>query len=133
MNDAPEPVRAWHALVASGDPAGLDALLADDCVFRSPAVHTPQEGKAVTTAYLRAAMTVLGPGLRYVGEWYADRSAVLEFETEVAGMQVHGVDMLRWRDDGRLTSFTVMVRPVRGLEAVIAAMGAELAKGTAGP
>jgi hypothetical protein len=127
--DAPAPVRAWHAFVESRDPAGLDALLADDCVFRSPAVHTPQEGKAVTTAYLRAAMVVLGPGLRYVDEWYADTSAVLEFETVVGGLTVHGVDMIRWGEDGLLTSFTVMVRPVKGLNAVIEAMGAELLKG----
>jgi hypothetical protein len=127
--DAPDPVRAWHAFVESRDPSRLDALLADDCVFRSPAVHTPQEGKALTSAYLRAAMVVLGPGLRYLEEWYADRSAVLEFQTEVGGLQVHGVDMLRWGDDGLLTSFTVMIRPVRGLEAVIAAMGAELTRG----
>lgn len=124
----PAPVRAWHAFVESRDPAGLDALLADDCVFRSPAVHTPQEGKAITSAYLRAAMVVLGPGLRYVDEWHTDTSAVLEFETVVGGMSVHGVDMLRWGDDGLLTSFTVMVRPMKGLQAVVEAMGAELMK-----
>ncbi|MDO9457340.1 nuclear transport factor 2 family protein [Nocardioides sp.] len=129
----PSPVLAWHEIARTRDPAGLDALLADDCVFRSPAVHTPQEGKAVTTAYLRAAMVVLGPTLRYLDEWYAGGddggSAVLEFECQVDGKVVHGVDMLRWGGDGRLTSFTVMVRPVKGLEAVIAAMGAELMKG----
>ena len=59
----PAPVAAWHAVAASRDPAGLAALLADDVVFRSPAVHTPQEGKALTTAYLSAAMVVLGPTL----------------------------------------------------------------------
>lgn len=132
MSTAPAPVRSWHAFVESRDPAGLDALLADDCVFRSPAVHTPQEGKAVTAAYLRAAMVVLGPGLRYLDEWYAGSddggSAVLEFETVVGGLTVHGVDMLRWGDDGLLTSFTVMVRPVKGLHAVIEAMGAELTR-----
>ncbi|WP_139979854.1 nuclear transport factor 2 family protein [Nocardioides litoris] len=127
--DAPAPVAAWHRLVESRDPAGLDDLLADDCVFRSPAVHTPQEGKALTTAYLRAAMVVLGPTLRYLEEWYGDGSAVLEFEAEVSGKVVHGVDMLRWGADGRLTSFTVMVRPAKGLEVVIAAMGAELTRG----
>ncbi|MFB9315497.1 nuclear transport factor 2 family protein [Nocardioides plantarum] len=129
----PAPVLAWHDIARTRDPAGLDALLADDCVFRSPAVHTPQEGKAVTTAYLRAAMVVLGPTLRYLDEWYAGDddggSAVLEFECEVDGRAVHGVDMLRWGSGGRLTSFTVMVRPVKGLEAVIAGMGAELMRG----
>jgi hypothetical protein len=128
----PAPLLAWHEIARTRDPAGLDALLAEDCVFRSPAVHTPQQGKAVTTAYLRAAIVVLGPTLRYLDEWYADTdtggSAVLEFECEVGGKVVHGVDMLRWGADGRLTSFTVMIRPVQGLEAVIAAMGAELMK-----
>ncbi len=124
--ETPAPVRAWHRLVESGDAAGLDDLLADDCVFRSPAVHTPQEGKQVTTAYLTAAMVVLGPTLRYVEEWWSERSAVLEFEAEVGGRAVHGVDMLRWGEDGRLTSFTVMVRPFKGLEAVIAAMAEQL-------
>ncbi|MEO9322304.1 nuclear transport factor 2 family protein [Nocardioides sp. C4-1] len=125
---APAPVQAWHRFVESRDPAGLDVLLADGCVFRSPAVHTPQEGKAVTAAYLHAAMVVLGPELRYLDEWYGEQSAVLEFETVVGGLSVHGVDMLRWGDDGLLTSFTVMVRPVKGLHAVIEAMGAELTR-----
>lgn len=129
MSTRPAPVAAWHAVAESRDPAGLDALLADDVVFRSPAVHTPQEGKAVTTAYLSAAMVVLGPGLTYVEEWHGDGSAVLEFTSVVDGLSVHGVDMLRWGDDGRLTSFTVMVRPMKGLHALVAAMGAELARG----
>jgi hypothetical protein len=128
MTTRPSPVEAWHRVAASRDPAGLDELLADDVVFRSPAVHTPQEGKAVTTAYLAAAMVVLGPGLRYLDEWYGEGSAVLEFESVVDGLTVHGVDMLRWGDDGRLTSFTVMVRPMKGLHALVAAMGAELTR-----
>ncbi len=123
----PEPVAAWHRIAKSRDPAGLADLLHDDCVFCSPAVNAPQEGKTLTTAYLSAAMVVLGPTLRYVEEWHGEGSAVLEFEAEVGGRTVHGVDMLRWDDDGRLTSFTVMVRPLRGLESLIEAMAAELA------
>ncbi|MDP3969073.1 MAG: nuclear transport factor 2 family protein [Nocardioides sp.] len=128
MSSRPETLAAWHRIAEARDPAGLDDLLADDVVFRSPAVHKPQEGKALTTAYLAAAIVVLGPTLRYVEEWWSESSAVLEFEAEVDGRTVHGVDMLRWGPDGRLTSFTVMVRPMRGLEAVIAAMSAELSR-----
>jgi len=124
--DRPAPVKAWHALAESRDPAGLADLIADDCVFRSPAVHTPQQGKALTTAYLGAAIVVLGPTLSYVEEWYAASSAVLEFSAEVEGRTVHGVDMLRWGADGRLTSFTVIVRPMKGLQALMTAMAAEL-------
>jgi hypothetical protein len=126
MVEQPQAVKAWHAVVESGDPALLDGLLADDVVFRSPAVYAPQPGKDLTTVYLRSAMTVLGPSLRYVGEWYGPSSAVLEFEADLDGMYVHGVDMLRWNDDDRLVSFTVMVRPMRGLTKLVELMQRKL-------
>ena len=126
MTEQPPAVKAWHAVVKSGDPALLDGLLADDVVFRSPAVFAPQEGKDLTTLYLRGAMAVLGPSLRYVGEWYGPSSAVLEFEAELDGLYVHGVDMLRWNDDDRLVGFTVMVRPMRGLTKLVELMQRQL-------
>ena len=126
MSEQPHAVRAWHAVVESADPALLDDLLADDVVFRSPAVFAPQEGKDLTRLYLRSAMAVLGPSLRYIGEWCGPSSAVLEFEAELDGMYVHGVDMLRWNDDGRLASFTVMVRPMRGLTKLVELMQRQL-------
>jgi hypothetical protein len=128
MSDLPRALRAWHAVVEAKDAALLDELLADDVVFRSPAVFRPQEGKALTTAYLSAAIAVLGPTLRYVHEWFDESSAVLEFEADVDGMYVHGVDMLRWNDDGRITGFTVMVRPLRGLQQVMTRMAERLAR-----
>ena len=125
-----DTVARWHAYVDSRDPAALDALLADEVVFRSPAVHTPQVGRAITARYLTAAMQVLGnDAFRYAGEWRAARSAVLEFRTEVGGFEVHGIDMIGWDEDGRITEFTVMVRPMKALHAVVAAMGAALASG----
>jgi hypothetical protein len=119
-------VRAWHAAVAAMDPGLLDDLLADDVDFRSPAIFRPQQGKALTTAYLTAAMQVLGPSLRYVSEWCGHDSAVLEFEAVLEGMYVEGVDILRWNDAGRLVSVTVMVRPLRGLEKLIELMARQL-------
>jgi hypothetical protein len=123
----PAPVARWHEIAESRDPAGLDDLLADDVFFRSPAVHTPQLGKELTTAYLTAAVAVLGPTLRYVREWYDERSAVLEFEAELDGLSVHGIDLMVWDDDGRLIEFTVMVRPMKGLHKLIEHMAAQLA------
>lgn len=122
-----DALAAWHAYVAARDPAVLDALLAEEVVFRSPAVHTPQRGKAITAKYLAAAMTVLGTeGFRYVGKWQGAASAVLEFRTEVDGLEVHGVDLIGWRPDGRIDSFTVMIRPLKALHAVVARMGSAL-------
>jgi SnoaL-like protein len=117
---------SWHSVVETRDPSLLAELLADDVVFRSPAVFKPQEGKALTTAYLTAAITVLGPTVRYVSEWADDHSAVLEFEANLDGTFVHGIDMLRWNDAGQLTSFTVMVRPLRGLQKLMELMAAAL-------
>ncbi|GAB2458917.1 nuclear transport factor 2 family protein [Nocardioides hungaricus] len=125
---SPAPVAAWHAIAASRDTALLDGLLADDCVFRSPAVHTPQSGKIATTAYLTAAIAVLGPTLAYVREWYAEDSAVLEFTASLDGLTVHGVDMLTWDPSGHLVDFTVMVRPFKGLTKLMELMAAELAR-----
>ena len=129
MADQPPALRAWHAVVEARDPALLDGLLADDVVFRSPAVFRPQEGKVLTTGYLTAALAVLGPTLRYVGEWHDDGSAVLEFEADLDGTYVQGVDMLRWNGEGRLTEFTVMVRPMRGLEKLVELMREQLIQG----
>jgi hypothetical protein len=131
MPDQPAALRAWHAVVESGDPALLDDLLADDVVFRSPAEFTPHPGKAVTTQYLSGAMVVLGPSLRYVGQWHDQTSAVLEFEAELDGTYVQGVDMLRWNDEAKLVSFTVMVRPARGLQKLSELMARQLAAGPA--
>jgi len=127
MPELPAALRSWHAVVESRDPALLDDLLADDVVFRSPAVFTPQEGKAVTTHYLTSAIAVLGPSLRYIGQWHDQISAVLEFEAELDGAYVQGVDMLRWNDDSRLVSFTVLVRPLRGLQKLMELMAPQLA------
>jgi hypothetical protein len=122
----PAPIATWHEIAENRSAERIPALLADDVVFRSPAVHTPQEGPALTTAYLTAAVHVLGPTLVYRREWYAERSAVLEFEAELDGLSVHGVDMIAWDDDGLITDFTVMVRPFKGLTKLIELMAAQL-------
>lgn len=126
-------IERWHAIVASRNHDGLDDLLADDAVFQSPAVHTPQVGKAITRKYLVAAFHVLDTGqFRYVGEWLGERSAVLEFETAIGDVQVNGVDMIWWNADGRITKFKVMLRPVKALQTVMPLMAQALQGGTSG-
>ena len=122
----PAAVRTWHEIVRTRDREQLQSFLTDDVVFRSPAVHTPQAGRALTTMYLEAAMTVLGPHLQYHRQWFGPDSAVLEFTTVVDDVEIHGVDMMTWDDDDRLVDFTVMVRPQKGLAVVIDRVGAEL-------
>lgn len=125
----PPALAAWHAIVRSGDPRGLSDLLADEVVFHSPVVHTPQAGRAITGAYLTAAVEVLGTGdFRYTGEWVGEGSAVLAFTTAIDGVVVDGVDIIHWNEENRITSFKVMVRPLKAVNAVHQAMGAMLSR-----
>lgn len=127
MAAEPKAIARWHQLVAARDLAGLDELLADDVIFQSPAVHTPQAGKAVTKRYLEAAQRVLmNDDFRYVGEWIGERSAVLEFETVIDGLQLNGVDMIHWDAADRIVRFKVMVRPFKALQALIPLMAKQL-------
>jgi SnoaL-like domain len=122
----PKALGGWHAVAASRDRAGLDELLADDVVFESPVVHTPQRGKALTTKYLTAAPEVLALEFRYVGQWIGETSGVLEFVAIVDGITINGVDMIGWDEEGRIVSFKVMVRPLKGMEVLRAKMAVAL-------
>ena len=130
--DSAAALARWHDVVERRDAAGLPALIAEDAVFRSPAVHSPQQGRDAVVGYLTAAFTVLGPELTYEREWLSDDSAVLQFRTAVGGLDVSGVDIITWDGDGQIVDFTVMVRPAKALNAVIEHMGAELMRMLAG-
>src|SRR4249919_187948 len=97
------PVQAWHRIVLEQDARALEALLADDAVFLSPIVHTPQRGNPLVLMYLSAAFRVFyNPAFRYVRELVGDTDAMLEFETEIDGVLVNGVDILKWNEAGRI-------------------------------
>lgn len=115
----PNAIARWHELVASRDARGLDALLADEVVFHSPVVHTPQVGKGIATKYLTAAMAVFFAGsFRYTRELYAERAAVLEFVVEIDGIVVNGVDIIAWDDDDRVVEFKVLIRPLKAIQLI---------------
>ena len=111
-----ETLRTWHRVVEEKDMAALDDLLADDVVFHSPVVHSPQKGKALTKLYLSAAaMVLMNESFTYVREVVGESDAMLEFTVEVQGIHVNGVDMIRWNDDGQIVDFKVMVRPLKAI------------------
>lgn len=121
------PIEIWHRLVKERDLRGLDELLADDAVFHSPVVHTPQVGKAITKSYLIAAFHVFfNPTFRYVRELTSDCDAVLEFQVDLDGISVNGVDMIKWNDEGKITEFKVMLRPLKAVNLIHQKMAAML-------
>lgn len=116
-------IQRWIQIVDSGRIDGLDTLLAEDAVFFSPAVFTAQEGRATVVAYLAAALKLFADsGFHYVEQWHSEYSAILEFEANVAGTYVNGIDMIHWNDHGQIVSVKVMIRPVKALQTIIPKM-----------
>ena len=124
-------IEAWHRIVRERDFDALDDLLDEKVVFHSPVVHTPQQGKAVTTLYLKAAFGVLGGSQNrdapkpesdskfgYVREVVGENDAALEFITEMDGIVVNGVALIRWNDAGRIVDFKVLIRPLKAINKV---------------
>lgn len=128
----------WHEFVKTGDRERLAALLADDVVFHSPIVFTPQEGKALTMLYLMAAYGTFGgdgssaeasdptSSFRYTKRVASGHHAVLEFETRVDGKFVNGVDVITCDDDARIVEFRVMLRPLQAVNLMHRRMAAML-------
>ena len=115
--------RRLHRHLAGELADGLGGLLADDVVFYSPIVYTPQRGKAATTLYLQAAAQTLPGengegGFHYTKQVLAGDTAVLEFETTVDGKYVNGVDIVRCDDSGRIVEFRVLIRPLQAIQVV---------------
>lgn len=124
-----DTLEVWHRVARSGDSRGLYELLAEDAVFHSPVVHTPQQGRAIVHAYLMAAFSVLfNDSFEYVREVVGARDAVLEFTTEIDGIRLNGVDMIQCNDAGLITDFKVMVRPLKAVNLIHQKMGEMLAK-----
>jgi hypothetical protein len=125
----PLAIARWHDVVQRRDVAALDALLADDVVFLSPVVRTPQPGRALAKAYLSAALDALfNETFRYVGEWIGADSAVLEFVAVIDGVEINGADFIVWNAADRIVSFKVMIRPLKAIELVRQRMAMRLAR-----
>lgn len=117
-------VERWFRYMESGDRVLLEELLHDDIVFHSPAVFTPQVGVAKARTYLVAAERMFAnASFRYIAQWFADQSAVLEFTADLDGVHINGVDIIQWNSDGKITGFKVMVRPLKAIQTIVPIMG----------
>ena len=117
----------FRAAVETKDFAAVEATLAHDVHFRSPAVFKPYEGREMVAALLRVVGEVIAQELEYVWQVREGDREVLCFTTRVDGREVEGVDLLRYDDNGLVAEFVVMMRPLSGLTAVRDAIGAKLA------
>ena len=118
---------SWHEIIRNGDASALDTLIADDAVFHSPVVHTPQVGKAIVVKYLTAAANVLlDESFKYLREMVDERQAMLEFQVTLDDIVINGVDHIRWNDNNQIIEFKVWVRPLKGMQKLHQAMAEQL-------
>lgn len=110
---------AWHDFVRTKNSSAFSEFLADNVSFHSPVVHTPQVGKTITLMYLEAAHDVFSNGgFSYARELVGERDAMLEFNAEIKGVFVNGVDMISWDEEGKITEFKVMIRPLKAVNMI---------------
>lgn len=121
-----QSLQRWHEMVSRRDHSKLGEILTKDCVFLSPVVHTPQQGRELTVLYLTGAMQVFNESFKYTKEVVSDTHAVLEFECTVDGVLINGVDIISFAEDGRISEFRVMVRPLKAMQTLHEKMAAML-------
>ena len=110
------------------DVGAVAALLSEDVVFKSPAVYRPYQGREVVVALLSVVAEVF-ENFRYVNEWRDGATTILSFEASVGDRELEGIDILEDGADGLVQSFTVLVRPLSGLQALAAAVTAHVQSG----
>ena len=121
------PMKTWHQVVESGDMNLLDEILDEDCIFYSPVVFSAQAGKEITKKYLSAAAIVFADKtFKYTKEIESAKIACLEFELVLNEIKINGIDIISWNDDGKITEFKVMLRPLQAVELIHKYMGQEL-------
>jgi len=124
-----ENIKKWHDHIKGEFPGGLDELLADDVIFYSPIVFSPQNGKELSTLYLMAAGnsfggdkakdgTLEGSSFKYTKEILEGNQAMLEFETQIDGKYINGVDIITFNESGKISEFKVMIRPLQAVQII---------------
>ena len=124
-----ENIKKWHDHIKGEFPGGFDELLADDVIFYSPIVFSPQKGKDLTTLYLMAAGNTFGgdqsrdgtlqeSSFKYTKEVLDGNQAILEFETQIDGKYVNGVDIITFNSEGKISEFKVMIRPLQAVNII---------------
>ena len=119
-------LNAWHDLVRNKDASALNDLIAEDAVFYSPVMHTPQAGKKLVIGYLTAAAQVfLNDSFHYLRELIGTNEAMLEFKVVIDAIEVNGIDHIQWNDDNQIVSFKVWLRPLKGIQIIQQTMAAQ--------
>jgi len=113
------PINKWHDVVRNQDHDLLKSILADNIIFYSPVVFTPQKGKDLTFLYLMAAAQVFNnKSFTYTKEIINENHATLEFELIINDIEINGIDLITWNEAGLIVEFKVFIRPLQGVNVI---------------
>jgi len=121
------PIKKWHQVVKDSNFQLLEDILDDSVVFYSPVVFTPQKGKKITLMYLSAVATLFNvESFSYTHEIIEGNMASLEFELELDGIHINGLDLITLNNEQKIIEFKVFIRPLQGLNILHEMMGNSL-------
>jgi|TARA_Y100000022_G_scaffold35102_2_gene28382 hypothetical protein len=113
------PIIKWHEVVKNRDYNLLESILADDIIFYSPVVYTPQKGKQLALQYLMAASEVFNSSsFKYDKEVIGSSNASLEFSLTLDNTDINGIDLISWDESGKILEFKVFIRPLQGVNMI---------------
>jgi hypothetical protein len=115
----------WHNIVLNRDAQELQAMLAEDVVFRSPYLWQPYYGRQAAWLILTTVSDVF-QDLAYRRELIDGNNWALEFSARVGDLALKGIDLIRLDDNGLIAEFEVFIRPANSLRALGVAMARRL-------
>lgn len=108
-------IAQWHRIFAENDPALMLPLIHEDIEFFSPALFRPKHGKDNVFATLKRVFGIF-ERYRVTDTWVRDNEVLFEFETQVEGYRLQGIDRFRLDEEGKIIEMKVWIRPLTGLK-----------------
>ena len=118
-------MREFADALASKDVEKYSAWFADDLKLYTPIYEEPMIGKQVASQMLPVVFSIF-ENFHYPDVISGQRTHALVFRAEVDGIQMEGVDYVRTDDEGRVTEFSVMMRPLKAITALTKAIAIKM-------
>ncbi len=125
MNPHNSHLDRWHNIVISRDLQELQAMLAEDVVFRSPYLWEPYSGRQAAWLILSTVSEVF-EDFTYHRELIDGNTWALEFSARVGDLSLKGIDLIQLNSAVLIAEFEVFIRPANSLKALGVAMARRL-------
>jgi hypothetical protein len=125
-------MHAFRRLVEAREVEKVDGLLAENVVLHSPIAFKPYRGRETVATIIKTVSTILEDFAfqREIGA-EAGEDHALVFDARVGDLSIQGCDFLHTDAEGLIDQLTVMLRPLRAVQAFEEHMRMQFAAATA--